>query len=235
MKNRIIELFLTAGIHLSEQQSIRFTQYLELLQSWNERMNLVASSETDEIIMRHFIDSLSILNAVQLTEGLKVIDVGSGAGFPGIPLAIMTNAYFTLVDSQMKRINFLNEVRTVLELENVDCIQSRFEDLAHIAEHREKYDIAVCRAVAPLNVLLEFTLPFIKNNGSLIAHKGSMLPDEVKDSKTAMKLLNGEIEDIYEYTDDKDIKRFILKVKKLNTISKKYPRKSGTPKSSPLL
>lgn len=235
MQNRITELFQSAGIHLSEKESIKFAQYLELLQSWNERMNLVASSETDEIIQRHFIDSLSILKAVQLTPGLKVIDVGSGAGFPGIPLAIMSEANFTLVDSQMKRINFLNEVCTILELNNVNCIQSRFEDLAHKAEHREKYDFAVCRAVAPLNVLLEFTLPFIKNNGYLIAHKGSMLPDEVKDSKNAMKLLNGEIEDIYEYTDDKDIKRFILKVKKSNTISKKYPRKSGTPKSAPLL
>lgn len=230
----IRQAFKDRGFDLNEDQVQKFILYKNLLQEWNQNLNLVADSSDTEIVFRHFIDSLAITNYATIEPNSKVIDVGTGAGFPGIPLAIYTNCQIFLVDSLKKRLDFLNIVITQLNLNNVQCVHSRFEDLAHNSVFRENFDYAICRAVAPLNVLLEYTLPFLSNNGLLLAHKGSMLEDEIALSKKALTIFNGDIVDKHEYLDDKLITRYVIVIKKTHTISKKYPRKPGTPKSSPI-
>lgn len=235
MEVNIRQIFLSHGFEVNDTQLEQFNRYLKLLQEWNEKMNLIASADAVEIVNRHFIDSLSLLKYHHFTSDHNVIDVGTGAGFPGIPLAIMVPSKFTLVDSLLKRINFLETVKSTLSLNHVSCVHTRFEDLAHNKSYRQKYDIAVSRAVAPLNVLLEFTMPFLKNGGILLAHKGSMVSTEIDDAQNALKMLNSRIDFVHEYVDDKNIKRYVIEISKLGDISQRYPRKAGTPKSSPLI
>jgi len=227
--------FASKGFQISSEQEAQFIKYLELLQSWNEKLNLVADSSESEIISRHFLDSLEVTKYADFDSTTKVIDVGTGAGFPGLPLAIFTESHFTLVDSLNKRLVFLEHVIKELCLTNVVCVHSRFEDLAHNQIYREKFDYAVSRAVAPLNVLLEFTLPFLSNNGFLLAHKGSLLSDELLNAGKALSILKGNVVNVYDYIDDKEIQRYIVKVQKMSSISNKFPRRPGTPKSTPII
>lgn len=217
---------------IDNSQAERFYNYMNLLIEWNEKINLTAITEPDEVILKHFVDSLTINKYIE--SGMKLIDVGTGAGFPGIPISIANNELdITLLDSLNKRIIFLNEVIEKLNLENIITIHSRVEDFA--VKNREKYDIATSRAVAGLNVLLEYLLPLVKVGGKCICMKGSNAEEEINEAKNAIKILGGEIEKIEEIElPESDIKRTIIIVKKVKETPKKYPRKAGLPSKEPI-
>ena len=197
-------------------------------------MNLTNITEPLEVIEKHFIDSLTVLKNVN--ENDSIIDVGTGAGFPGIPIKIAyPKSKVTLLDSLNKRIKFLNEVISKLNLEDINTIHGRAEELAHNKEHREKYDIAIARAVAPLNVLSEYLLPFVKIGGHAICMKGSKGKDESKEGENAIRILGGEIKSIKEFKlPNTDIERTIVEIEKNKSTEKRYPRKPGTPSKEPL-
>ncbi|MFO7887641.1 MAG: 16S rRNA (guanine(527)-N(7))-methyltransferase RsmG [Eubacteriales bacterium] len=213
-----------------------FKKYKDLIIEWNKKINITSIDSEEEIYLKHFIDSIIIKKYVIIKEGSKTIDVGTGGGFPGIPLKLIDNDMdITLVDSLNKRIKFLDEVVKELDLEDVECIHARAEELGKNKKYREKYDYGFSRAVASLNVLLEYVLPFVKKGGLFIAFKGSNFKDEIKESKNALNLLGGEIIDIKEYKlPETDISRSMIVVKKIKGTPKKYPRKPGTPNKKPL-
>lgn len=220
------------NIILEERQIENFYKYMNLLLEWNEKMNLTAITEPNEVILKHFIDSLTIANLIEKDQ--KVIDVGTGAGFPGIPLSIVKEENITLLDSLNKRIIFLEEVINKLELKNIKAIHARVEEFAKNKKERESYDIATSRAVASLNVLLEYLLPLVKLNGICICMKGSNT-EEIEEAKNALKILGGEIEKIERITlPESDITRNIVIVKKVRETLLKYPRKPGIPSKEPI-
>ena len=221
------------GINLKQIDLEKFYDYMNLLLEWNEKINLTAITEPKEIILKHFIDSLSIEKYIK--DGNKLIDVGTGAGFPGIPLNIARNDIkITLLDSLNKRVVFLEDVINKLELKNINAIHSRVEEYAKNKNYRESYDIATSRAVAPLNVLLEYLLPLVKINGICICMKGPN-KEEIDLANNALKTLGGKIEQIDEILlPDSDIKRNIIIVRKINKTPEKYPRKVGMPSKEPL-
>jgi 16S rRNA (guanine527-N7)-methyltransferase len=222
------------GIGIEAEQSEQFMAYMDMLKEWNTKMNLTAIEDEREIIIKHFIDSLTILPYIE--RGNKsLIDVGTGAGFPGIPLKIMNKSLdITLLDSLEKRTKFLNEAIKALGLKGITAVHGRAEDFGAGSHLRENCDYAAARAVAALPVLLEYCLPFVRTGGIFIAMKGSST-EEVECSYGALKLLGGEIEDvktlILPFT---DIKRNIIIVKKLRQTPTKYPRKAGKPSKNPL-
>lgn len=221
------------NIKLEDEQIKQFYKYMNLLLEWNEKVNLTAIVDPEEVILKHFIDSITIKK--QINEKEKVIDVGTGAGFPGIPLSIIDdNINITLLDSLNKRVIFLEEAIKELELKNIKAIHGRVEEFAKNKNEREIYDIATSRAVAPLNILLEYLLPLIKIGGKCICMKGSNI-EEIKDAKNALDILGGKIESIEEIIlPGSDIKRNIIIVKKVKQTPLKYPRKAGTPSKEPL-
>jgi len=223
-------------INYNEETIRSFKKYKDLIIEWNKKINITSIDSEEEIYLKHFIDSIIIKKYVIIKKGSKTIDIGTGGGFPGIPLKLIDNDMrITLLDSLNKRIKFLNEVVKELNLEEVDCIHARAEDLGQDKNYREKYDYGFSRAVASLNVLLEYSLPFIKKNGLFIAFKGSNFKDEIQESKNALNILGGEIIDIKEYSlPETDISRSMIVVKKIKDIPKKYPRKPGTPNKKPL-
>lgn len=220
------------NIVLEEKQIENFYKYMNLLLEWNEKMNLTAITEPNEVILKHFIDSLTIANLIEKDQ--KVIDVGTGAGFPGIPLSIVKEENITLLDSLNKRIIFLEEVINKLELKNIKAVHARVEEFAKNKKERESYDIATSRAVASLNVLLEYLLPLVKVGGICICMKGSNT-EEIEEAKNALKILGGEIEKIEKITlPETDITRNIIIVKKVKQTPLKYPRKPGIPSKEPI-
>ncbi len=223
------------GINLDEQKSDKLYNYMNLLLKWNENINLTAITDKDEIILKHFIDSLTINKYIKSND--MVMDIGTGAGFPGIPLRIMNDDNkIILVDSLNKRINFLNEVCNELNLENVECIHSRAEDLACKKEYRENLDVVVSRAVARLNILLEYMLPFVKVGGKCICMKGPNISEELNEATNAIKILGGKIEKIEKVIlPESDMERNIVIISKEKTTPSKYPRKSGVPSKQPIL
>lgn len=212
----------------------KFYEYMNLLLEWNQKINLTAITEQNDIILKHFIDCLTIKK--YLKDKDKIVDIGTGAGFPGIPLAIISEANkFTLVDSLNKRVNFLNDVKEKIDLKNIEAIHSRAEELGQNKIYREKYDVAVSRAVANLSVLLEYLLPTVKVGGKVICMKGSQVQDEINDAKYALKELGGVIKLTDEFClPQTDMKRNIIVIEKIKNTPKKYPRKSGTPSKQPL-
>ena len=220
------------NVILEEEQVEKFYKYMNLLLEWNEKINLTAITEPNEVILKHFIDSLTISNLIEKEQ--RVIDVGTGAGFPGIPLSIIKEGNITLLDSLNKRIVFLEEVIGELGLKNIRAKHSRVEEFAKNKKEREMYDIATSRAVAPLNVLLEYLLPLVKKNGKCICMKGSNT-EEVKEANSALKILGGQIEKIEKITlPESNITRNIIIVKKVKETPLKYPRKPGTPSKEPI-
>ena len=215
-------------------QETKFNNYMELLLEWNEKINLTAITEKEDIILKHFKDSLTIEEFIP--ENAKVIDVGTGAGFPGIPLKIVRkDISLTLLDSLNKRIKFLDEVVNNLELENVETIHSRAEDAGMNKKYREQYDIATSRAVANLSTLLEYLMPFVKVGGSVICMKGPNIEEELNKAKHAISELGGEIQEIKNFKlEGTDNERNIIIIKKVKPISGKYPRKAGMPANNPL-
>ncbi|MBO5348607.1 MAG: 16S rRNA (guanine(527)-N(7))-methyltransferase RsmG [Clostridia bacterium] len=221
-------------IQIEEEKIKKFYDYMLLIQEWNEKINLTAITEPKEIIIKHFIDSLTI--ASQIDKNTKIIDIGTGAGFPGIPLKIYNDSInITLLDSLNKRTLFLKEVADKLNLQGVEIIHGRAEDFAQDVKYREKYDIAVSRAVAPLNILLEYLTPYVKVNGNVIAMKGSNATEEINDSEKALKQLNSTIEETKKmYLPNENGERYIITIRKDKKTPKVYPRKAGTPKKKPL-
>ena len=220
-------------IMFHDKQIQQFYEYMQLLREWNTKINLTAIIEPEEIIVKHFIDSLTVLP--YLNQADSIIDVGTGAGFPGIPIKIAKNEIkVTLLDSLNKRINFLKDVIEKLNLSNIQTIHSRAEDAASSEEFRQKYDIAIARAVAPLNILLEYLLPFIKIGGKVICMKAN-INEEIKESTKALKVLGGKITKIEEFELlETGMKRTIVMIEKVQQTPKGYPRKAGTPSKSPL-
>ena len=211
----------------------KFYKYMQLLLEWNEKINLTTIVEPEQIIVKHFLDSLTIKKYIE--DEKNIIDVGTGAGFPGMPLAIEIENNVTLLDSLNKRINFLNNVKEKIGLENVVTVHSRAEDAAKDKKYRECFDYAVSRAVAPMNVLLEYLLPFVKVGGKVICMKGPNVKEEMDNSEKVAKILGGKIEKVEELEiPEIDMKRTVVIVKKIEKTSSKYPRKAGTPTKEPL-
>ena len=221
-------------INLSENQVNQFYKYMELLLEWNEKINLTAIIEPKEIILKHFIDSITILPYINTQN--KVLDIGTGAGFPGIPLKILNKENeFTLLDSLNKRINFLNDVIQNLKLEKIRAIHGRAEEFIKQNGERESYDIVTSRAVARLNILLEYMLPFTKIGGKCICMKSFEIDEELEEAKKAIEILGGELEKVDVITlPESDIKRKIVVIKKVKNTLPKYPRKAGTPEKEPI-
>lgn len=222
------------SIEFSNIQIEKFYKYMNLLIEWNEKINLTAITEPKEIIIKHFIDSLTVLKDIKGKNTL--VDVGTGAGFPGIPLKIMDEEIkITLLDSLNKRINFLNEVINQLDLKNIETIHSRVEDAGKNKKYRERFDIATARAVANLATLSEYMLPLVKVGGKSICMKGSEVSEELQNSKKAISILGGEIENIDNFQLPKsDMMRNIVIIKKVKNTPNKYQRKPGTPSKEPI-
>ncbi len=221
-------------IKLSVEQLEKFYSYMSLLLEWNEKMNLTAITEPNEIILKHFVDSLTILK--EINDNSKVVDVGTGAGFPGIPLSIANESLkITLVDSLNKRLIFLQEVIEKLELKNVEIIHSRAEDFGQNKKYRENFDFATSRAVANLSTLSEYLIPLVKINGKCICMKASDVEEEINQAKNAINVLGGTIEKIEEFKlPESDIGRTIIIINKQKQTPNKYPRKAGTPSKEPI-
>ena len=221
------------NINIPDEKVEKFYKYMKGLIEWNEKINLTAITDEEEIIEKHFIDSLTILKYIK--DDYTMIDVGTGAGFPGLPIAISSKAEVTLLDSLNKRVNFLNSISTELGLNNVNTIHGRAEEMGANQKYREKYDIAVSRAVAPMNVLVEYLLPFVKIGGICICMKGPKADEELKEAKRAIKLLGGEIIKQEKLKlDNEKMGRNLIIIKKVSTTAKKYPRKPGMPAKQPL-
>lgn len=224
------------GYHILDQQMNQFNDFYEMLVEKNKVMNLTAITEYDEVVLKHFIDSIVIYKRISEDNVESIMDVGTGAGFPGIPLKILfPEIRLTLLDSLNKRILFLNEVIHNLGLENIECIHGRAEDIGHLPEYREQYDLTVSRAVANLSSLSEYCIPFVRVGGKFISYKSGNIDDELNDAKTAIHLLGSGIEDVEKYTlPDSDMQRSIVVIRKEKKLSNKYPRKAGMPAKQPL-
>lgn len=222
------------GIELSDEQLEQFLTYYEMLIEKNKVMNLTAITDFDEVLEKHFEDSLSLIQAVDLEKSQAVIDLGTGAGFPGIPLKIaFPNLQITLADSLNKRILFLDDVIRELGLVGIDTVHGRAEDLAKNSDYREKFDLCVSRAVANLSTLSEYCLPFVKIGGKFISYKAGECDEEVAASKSSVFLLGGKISDIKKFELGESGRAFVI-IDKASGTPKKYPRKAGTPSKDPL-
>ena len=218
-------------IMLLEEQIEKFYKYMNLLIEWNQKINLTAIVEPKEIIQKHFIDSMSVLDYIQ--DKKNIIDVGTGAGFPGIPIKIANpNINVTLLDSLQKRVNFLSKVVSQLELDKIKAVHSRAEDYAK--ENRESYDVAISRAVANMSTLVEYLLPYVKQDGIVICMKGPNIEDELEKSKKAIIILGGKIEHIEHLFLDEEMERNLIIIRKIKPTPKQYPRKAGKPAKEPI-
>lgn len=225
------------GVEIDSKQLEQFNQYYEILVEWNEFMNLTGITEYDEVLLKHFVDSLVLdPNKLIKSDKIKLIDVGTGAGFPGLPIKIaFPNVDVVLLDSLNKRIKFLDEVINKLGLENIKTIHSRAEDGGRNKELREQFDIAISRAVANLSSLAEYNLPYVKLGGYFVAMKSGEIDEEAENAKKAIKLLGGQLEKITKFRlPNTDIDRSLVLIKKVKETSKKYPRKAGLPTKEPL-
>lgn len=224
------------NIKLDKKQTEQFVLYYETLIEWNRVMNLTGITEWEEVVTKHFIDSLSIVKVCDIDKSDRMIDIGTGAGFPGIPLKIaFPHLQVVLLDSLKKRIHFLDEVIKVLDLPDITTIHGRAEDFAKQDNYRETFDLCVSRAVAGLNILSEYCIPFVKNGGFFISYKSGKIEEEVKASGRAIKMLGGNmISQVKFYLADTDIERSFVKIEKVKPTPKKYPRKAGLPAKEPL-
>lgn len=226
---------LELGILLEEQQLAQFDAYAQTLVEWNEKINLTAIVKPEEIVIKHFVDSIALLNTVEVKKGWKMIDVGTGAGFPSIPIKIVKpDIHLTLLDSLNKRILFLKELSAILGQQN-RCLHSRAEEAGRKTEYREQYDLATARAVAHLRELSEFCLPFVKPGGIFAALKSGDIEAEVKEAEKAIVALGGRIDEIKQFSLPDGSGRTIVLIKKISQTSTKYPRPYAKIAKSPLI
>ena len=224
------------GIELTDKQVEQFIRYYELLVEWNSFMNLTGITEYEDVVIKHFADSLSLVKSIDLNQKLSMIDIGTGAGFPGIPLKIAyPHLKVTLLDSLQKRIKFLDEVVMQLGLKDVETIHGRAEDYAKPDKLREKYDLCVSRAVANLSTLSEYCLPFVKLDGKFISYKSEKLSEELENAKKAIFILGGKFNKQVDFTlNDGEIYRNLVVIDKVQKTPKQYPRKAGTASKNPI-
>ena len=225
------------GISLSDRQMEQYNRYFELLVEWNEKINLTAITEPKEVAIKHMIDSITAYDENLFKDGITVIDVGTGAGFPGLPLKIFCpEIKLTLMDSLNKRIKFLQTVVEELGLKDVECVHARAEEGARNKKYRESFDIAVSRAVARLPILCEYCLPFVKKGGHFIALKGMQYNDEADEAAKAIKVMGGSKTEIRPVKlPELDDKRAVITITKTMPTPKAYPRKAGTPTKNPIV
>lgn len=230
------DAFCRLGVPLEKKQQIQFLNYKDLLLEWNQKINLTAITEEKEIILKHFVDSISALPQLESKKIESVIDVGTGAGFPGIPLKIMRPHWkLTLLDSLQKRILFLEEVVNLLNLSQVECIHGRAEEVGQNPVYREKFDLCVSRAVANLAVLSEYCLPFVALDGYFVSLKGPDAKEEIKQAEPAVKKLGGRIESVETVQiPHTDITHSLIMIKKICQTPTRYPRKSVKIKKEPI-
>lgn len=234
-KDRYIQAqFAKEGLSCSEQQIRQFDMFYEMLTEKNKVMNLTGITEFPEVVEKHFLDSLSLCRVIDLHQPLSVLDLGTGAGFPGIPLKIVfPELSVTLMDSLQKRVRFLHEVIEKLGFTSIEAVHGRAEEYARNSVYRESFDLCVSRAVANLSVLAEYCLPFVKTGGRFAAYKSGSADGEAKEAERACSLLGGRIEEIYKFDLGESKRSFIL-IKKIKKTPGLYPRKAGTPVRSPL-
>ena len=236
IKQQLIEGAKVLNVELTDKQAGQLMRYKELLVEWNEKMNLTAITEDMEVITKHFLDCLTVQSSIDLAQVKSLVDVGTGAGFPGLVLKIaFPNVHITLIDSLNKRLKFLQHVIDELGLTGIECVHGRAEDLGKNKAYREQFEVCASRAVANLAVLSEYTLPFVKKGGYLIALKGQKLDEELAEGEKAITILGGTIDKLVDvvvpYT---DLNHRIAKIKKVKETPKKYPRKAGEPTKAPL-
>ena len=224
------------GIELSQKQKNQFIQFYEFLVEKNKVMNLTGITEFEEVLTKHFLDSLACVKAIDMTKVKTIMDIGTGAGFPGVPLKIaFPHLEACLLDSLKKRVNFLEESFELLGLEGIKAIHGRAEDLARDKSLRASFDLCVSRAVANLSVLSEYCIPFVRTNGYFVSYKGKKGLDEITNAQNCMNVLGCKIENVDEFhLEEDEAERLLIKIKKCKGTSKLYPRKAGTPTKNPL-
>lgn len=224
------------GITLDENQKKQFTDFYEYLVEKNKVMNLTGITEFQEVLIKHFLDSLACVKAVDMSRIKRIMDIGTGAGFPGVPLKIaFPHLEACLLDSLKKRVNFLEETFQMLKLENITAIHGRAEEYAKNKQYRETYDICVSRAVSNLATLSEYCLPYVKTGGYFISYKSGTVQEEVEQAQKAVKILGGKIQDVvYFQLPDSEIQRSLVVIEKIKATPGRYPRKAGTPLKEPL-
>lgn len=225
------------NLHLTNHQMIQFVKFYEILEEWNQWMNLTAITEFQEVVSKHFLDSLLLVKAYDMTNVKNIIDVGTGAGFPGIPLKIVfPEINFVLLDSLGKRTMFLKEVISELRVEQIEVIHGRAEDLGRTDGYRESFDLVVSRAVANLASLSEYGIPFAKKGGAFVPYKSGNIKEELESSQKAISILGGKVSECKELIlPETDIVRNFVIIEKVKNTSKKYPRKAGLPTKEPLM
>ena len=224
------------GITLDENQKKQFTDFYEYLVEKNKVMNLTGITEFQEVLIKHFLDSLACVKAVDMSRIKRIMDIGTGAGFPGVPLKIaFPHLEACLLDSLKKRVNFLEETFQMLKLENITAIHGRAEEYAKNKQYRETYDLCVSRAVSNLATLSESCLPYVKTGGYFISYKSGTVQEEVEQAQKAVKILGGKIQDVvYFQLPDSEIQRSLVVIEKIKATPGRYPRKAGTPLKEPL-
>ena len=224
------------GITLDEIQKKQFTDFYEYLVEKNKVMNLTGITEFQEVLIKHFLDSLACVKAVDMSRIKRIMDIGTGAGFPGVPLKIaFPHLEACLLDSLKKRVNFLEETFQLLKLENITAIHGRAEEYAKNKQYRETYDLCVSRAVSNLATLSEYCLPYVKTGGYFISYKSGTVQEEVEQAQKAVKILGGKIQNVvYFQLPDSEIQRSLVVIEKIKATPGRYPRKAGTPLKEPL-
>jgi len=224
------------GLEMDQKNINDFTLYKELLKEWNEKINITTITDDFEIDIKHFIDSITPLTTGLFKDNIKVIDIGTGGGFPGLPLKIMKRDLdVLLVDSTMKKINFLNDVINKIGLEKIQAIHGRAEEMGRDPIYREKFDVAISRAVAQLNTLCEYCLPFVKVGGYFISMKGSDIDEELKEASNSIKVLGGKLKEVKLIKLPlSDINHSLIIIEKIKETATKYPRGGGKPRKKPL-
>ena len=226
------------GVSLTEKQEEQFQNYYRLLLDWNSRVNLTGLTEYSDVMRKHFLDSLCLiqLSGIDTDNIHKVIDVGTGAGFPGVPLKIVfPDIQLVLLDSLNKRVRFLDALKEELGLKNVTAVHGRAEEYGRKKEYREQFDLCVSRAVANLAVLSEYCIPLVRKGGNFVAYKSEKIQEELRDSQKAIELLGGKIQEKMDFTiPETDIARSLIYIKKIRATPGRYPRKNGVPGKTPL-